>query len=306
MTEGVIDHLRSIEGTKVAAVVRDLGNGGAPRARSASAPATATVDVSAIARKHGGEDTSGPPASPPTSSSTTRRLHLRRDRRPARRLSMAAPATTAALLLCDKPAGVTSHDVVARVRRERGRQSRPRRHPRPLRDRPAVGPARHGDARAALPRRPAEDLPGDRRLGLALQHRRPRRRADRDRRVPGLARPADRHRSPAGADDLGGQGRRRAPLQEGPPRRARSRCPVRDVEVHRAELLAAATASAALRDRVLGRDLRPHPGRDPRRCLLLGPAPHRDRPLRESRTRATSSPSSGSAELVPAVAEALR
>jgi tRNA pseudouridine55 synthase len=31
------------------------------------------------------------------------------------------PATTGgALLLCDKPAGITSHDVVARVRRERG------------------------------------------------------------------------------------------------------------------------------------------------------------------------------------------
>jgi len=29
-------------------------------------------------------------------------------------------ATEGALLLCDKPAGVTSHDVVARVRRERG------------------------------------------------------------------------------------------------------------------------------------------------------------------------------------------
>ena len=28
MTEGVIDHLRSIDGTKVAAVVRDLGNPG--------------------------------------------------------------------------------------------------------------------------------------------------------------------------------------------------------------------------------------------------------------------------------------
>lgn len=30
------------------------------------------------------------------------------------------PAVDAAVLLCDKPAGVTSHDVVARVRRERG------------------------------------------------------------------------------------------------------------------------------------------------------------------------------------------
>lgn len=33
---------------------------------------------------------------------------------------MTAVAKEGALLLCDKPAGVTSHDVVARVRRERG------------------------------------------------------------------------------------------------------------------------------------------------------------------------------------------
>ena len=33
---------------------------------------------------------------------------------------MAAGETAGAVLLCDKPAGMTSHDVVARVRRERG------------------------------------------------------------------------------------------------------------------------------------------------------------------------------------------
>ncbi|HEX9967113.1 MAG TPA: tRNA pseudouridine(55) synthase TruB [Solirubrobacterales bacterium] len=33
---------------------------------------------------------------------------------------MTAAAAEGALLLCDKPAGITSHDVVARVRRERG------------------------------------------------------------------------------------------------------------------------------------------------------------------------------------------
>jgi bifunctional non-homologous end joining protein LigD len=54
-------------------------------------------------------------------------------------------------------------------------QSRARWHPRPLRDRPAADPARQGDEAAALPRRPAEDLPGDRPAGLAVQHRRPRR-----------------------------------------------------------------------------------------------------------------------------------
>jgi phosphoesterase RecJ-like protein len=53
MTEGIIDHLRSVEGAKVAAVVRDLGRG--RHARKVSLRASGgDVDVSAIARKHGG------------------------------------------------------------------------------------------------------------------------------------------------------------------------------------------------------------------------------------------------------------
>jgi len=50
-TEGIIDHLRSVSGTKVAALVRELGEGVA----KASLRATdGTVDVSAIAREQGG------------------------------------------------------------------------------------------------------------------------------------------------------------------------------------------------------------------------------------------------------------
>jgi bifunctional oligoribonuclease and PAP phosphatase NrnA len=52
-TEGVIDFLRSIEGTRVAAVVRDRPDG--PVARKVSLRSTdGTIDVSAIARSHGG------------------------------------------------------------------------------------------------------------------------------------------------------------------------------------------------------------------------------------------------------------
>jgi bifunctional oligoribonuclease and PAP phosphatase NrnA len=51
-TEGVIDFLRALEGTEVAAVVRDKTDGG-PRARKVSLRST-DVDVSAIARKYGG------------------------------------------------------------------------------------------------------------------------------------------------------------------------------------------------------------------------------------------------------------
>jgi phosphoesterase RecJ-like protein len=54
MTEGVIDHLRSIDGTKVAAVVRDLGDRGRSARKVSLRSSEGDVDVSAIARKHGG------------------------------------------------------------------------------------------------------------------------------------------------------------------------------------------------------------------------------------------------------------
>lgn len=54
MTEGVIDHLRSIDGAKVAAVVRELGNRGRAARKVSLRSSEGDVDVSAIARKHGG------------------------------------------------------------------------------------------------------------------------------------------------------------------------------------------------------------------------------------------------------------
>src|SRR5882757_5509492 len=54
MTEGVIDHLRSIDGVKVAAVVRDLGNRGRAARKVSLRSSEGDVDVSAIARKQGG------------------------------------------------------------------------------------------------------------------------------------------------------------------------------------------------------------------------------------------------------------
>jgi bifunctional oligoribonuclease and PAP phosphatase NrnA len=54
LTEGIIDFVRALEGAAVAAVVRDKTNGG-QAARKVSLRATdGSVDVSAIARKHGG------------------------------------------------------------------------------------------------------------------------------------------------------------------------------------------------------------------------------------------------------------
>jgi phosphoesterase RecJ-like protein len=54
MTEGVIDHLRSIEGTQVAALVRDLGDRGRAARKVSLRSSGGEVDVSAMARKHGG------------------------------------------------------------------------------------------------------------------------------------------------------------------------------------------------------------------------------------------------------------
>ena len=86
----------------------------------------------------------------------------------------AVPLRTPTASSCRKPAGVTSHDVVARVRRGlRARhEGRPRRHARPVRDRPAARAGRPGHARAALLHGAAEDLPAARPARLALRHRR--------------------------------------------------------------------------------------------------------------------------------------
>ena len=54
MTEGVIDHLRSVDGTKVAAVVRELGDRGRAARKVSLRSSEGDVDVSAIARKSGG------------------------------------------------------------------------------------------------------------------------------------------------------------------------------------------------------------------------------------------------------------
>jgi phosphoesterase RecJ-like protein len=54
MTEGLIDHLRSIDGVKVAAVIRDLGNRGRAARKVSLRSSAGEVDVSAIARVNGG------------------------------------------------------------------------------------------------------------------------------------------------------------------------------------------------------------------------------------------------------------
>jgi len=53
-TEGIIDHVRSLEGTAVAAVVRDRGEGSSTARKVSLRSTDGHTDVSAIARSHGG------------------------------------------------------------------------------------------------------------------------------------------------------------------------------------------------------------------------------------------------------------
>lgn len=54
MTEGIIDHLRSVEGCLVAALIRDLGDRGRSARKVSLRSSGGEIDVSAIAREHGG------------------------------------------------------------------------------------------------------------------------------------------------------------------------------------------------------------------------------------------------------------
>jgi phosphoesterase RecJ-like protein len=54
LTEGIIDYVRALEGTKVAAVIRDKPKGGGAARKASLRSTDGAVDVSAIARKMGG------------------------------------------------------------------------------------------------------------------------------------------------------------------------------------------------------------------------------------------------------------
>ena len=142
-SEGVVDHLRALEGTVVAGLVRDLLVDGKDGMRKVSLRASDDrVDVSRIAREQGGGGHRR--AAGFTTAMTMDELvgFLRREvgaqlGRPRRR---GLRAVTDGVILVDKPSGITSHDVVYRVRRapRQGRQGRPRRHAGPVRDRAAA------------------------------------------------------------------------------------------------------------------------------------------------------------------------
>ena len=132
-SEGVIDHLRAVRGTAMAALVRDrlaapgepaeAGNG--ERLRKVSLRASdMRVDVSAIARAQGGGGHRAA-AGFSTSMPWDELIAFLREQLAAQLASLPRRVSRRAagdgLLLCDKPAGITSHDVVAQTRRRLGR-----------------------------------------------------------------------------------------------------------------------------------------------------------------------------------------
>ena len=153
MTEGIIDHLRSIEGAQVAAVVRDLGDRGRAARKVSLRSADGEVDVSAIAREHGGGGhTRAAGFSTDLDVSSEVVEFLCGEIAAQLALSWRWEPAAAVLLSTSRPASPRTTSS-PQVRRERGVQGRPRRHARPVRDRAAARPARPGDAPAALPAR---------------------------------------------------------------------------------------------------------------------------------------------------------
>ena len=183
-SEGVVDHMRAVEGTRVAVLVRELLADDREGMRKVSLRATdgsrgRVADRPRVRRRRapaggglldrGCRTRSWSTSCARTCASSCRRADVTRDGR-------RAPARA-------KPAGVTSHDVVAEVRRSLPRGTKVG-HAGTL-DPFATGPAARAggprDARAALLHGRCRRPTGPWRGSAGPRHRRPRRRAGRDR-----------------------------------------------------------------------------------------------------------------------------
>ncbi len=292
-SEGIIDQLRALHGTKVAALVRELSSGERKGQHKVSLRATDDdVDVSIIARAQGG---GGHRRAAGFSTTLARRgahrVPARRDRRAAApehrrqrrrdgRLSAPRPARRAsrACLLIDKPAGMSSHDVVAAVRRSLGGVKAG--HAGTL-DPFATGLLLVLLGRATKAQKALMELPKRYETVARLGARSST--GDTEGEITETGPPARRPAAaahgrdpPAPADALGDQDRRRARLQARPPRRElRDARADRDRLALRAALARArrrgrpdASAARRVRDRVRLRHLRALADRRSRRRLL--------------------------------------
>ena len=219
MTEGIIDHLRSVEGAKVAALVRDQGERG-PR-RPQGQPALQRRRGRRLGdrpRPRAAAATSAPPASPPTSSSRSWSSSSAARSPPSSAPDMAGAARARCCSATSRP-GITSHDMVrgcdasAAARRATPAPSTP--------SPPGCCSSCSGGRPASSASSPACRRPTWRppRLGWRSSTGDPDGELTETGRLPSSLELPTGTGAPAGADDLGGAGRRRAPLPQGPPRR---------------------------------------------------------------------------------------
>ena len=239
LTEGIIDFVRALEGTAVAAVIRDKPNSGGAARKASLRSTDGAVDVSAIARKMGG------------GGHRARRRLLQRppirraDRLPLRlRRSCAAwlsrscrpsprPASCSSTSRPASPPTTWSPGSAASAAQGRGRSATPA--PSTRSPPAARRPARRARPGCSATCSAAEDLrrPGPARLASTTGD--PDGELTETGVVPGAARAADRGDPAAGAADLRRQGRRRA-RSTSAPTAARSdevERPVREVEIVR-------------------------------------------------------------------------
>ena len=125
-TEGIVEVMRGVRGMRAAALVSEAGpRGHVPRVAADGRPgrrrrrrSPARRAAAGIARRPG----SARPARRTTSWSGSTRRWARVSTPPTGPMADAAVAPAPALWLVDKPAGPTSHDVVAMARRQVGRK----------------------------------------------------------------------------------------------------------------------------------------------------------------------------------------
>ena len=279
-SEGVVDHLRSVEGTAVAGLVRDLlGDGATPKRKVSLRATDDRVDVSRDRPRPGRR------RPPPRGRLLDRPGLPGAGRVPARRSSPSS-CDADGVVLVDKPAGVTSHDVVAAQRRARPRRRRSGTRARSTRSPPGCCSCSSAARRACSAS--SWRCPSATRRWRGWAGRRPPATRGRDRARPDAARAAraaDRHDPPAPAGLLGGQGRRAsAPTRWRAARRGR-RAPRARGRRHAVRAAVARRRPRRVRDRVLVGDLRAVADRRPRRRLLPRAAADADRAVRGRRRR---------------------
>ena len=257
-SEGIVDHMRAVEGTAVAVLVRELLAQDRQGLRKVSLRATdGRVDVSpSLGRWSGGGH--------PQAAGFTTELSL--DELVERLRDGGRLAALTGVRVVAKPAGVASHDVVASVRRSLPRGTRVG-HAGTL-DPFATGVLLVLVGRATRAQRwlmaLSQDLSGRGPSGVDVGHGRSRRELDEHRPRAGLARTPDRlpHANPAGV--LGGAGGRERAYRRA--RRGEEVAPAaRPVTVHRAELRWQRVTGRASRSRS-------PPGRTCARCRRLDDA----------------------------------